>query len=116
VESFTRIVARTVAISGCGRSPGTDRSYGAGSVRSRSASSSRGRRPRNRLAVLSSLTADDLKTPPSPRPSRFDGFVANYMGDGVLVYLAYPRAHEDDAEHALHRRRRSPRYWVHIEL
>jgi hypothetical protein len=23
------------------------------------------------------------------------------MGDGVLVYLAYPRAHEDDAEHAV---------------
>jgi class 3 adenylate cyclase/ferredoxin len=30
--------------------------------------------------------------------SAFDGFVAKYMGDGVLVYLGYPRAHEDDAE------------------
>ena len=29
---------------------------------------------------------------------RFGGFVANYMGDGVLVYFGYPRAHEDDAE------------------
>jgi class 3 adenylate cyclase len=29
---------------------------------------------------------------------RFDGFVAKYMGDGVLVYFGYPRAHEDDAE------------------
>src|SRR5262249_16055719 len=32
---------------------------------------------------------------------RFDGFVAKYMGDGVLVYFGYPRAHEDDAERAL---------------
>ena len=27
---------------------------------------------------------------------RFDGFVAKYMGDGVLIYFGYPRAHEDD--------------------
>ena len=32
---------------------------------------------------------------------RFDGFVAKYMGDGVLVYFGYPRAHEDDAERAI---------------
>jgi class 3 adenylate cyclase len=31
---------------------------------------------------------------------RFDGFVAKYMGDGVLVYFGYPQAHEDDAERA----------------
>src|SRR5436309_229135 len=31
----------------------------------------------------------------------FDGFVANYMGDGVLIYFGYPRAHEDDAERAV---------------
>ncbi len=31
----------------------------------------------------------------------FDGFVAKYMGDGVLVYFGYPRAHEDDAEQAV---------------
>jgi class 3 adenylate cyclase len=31
---------------------------------------------------------------------RFGGFVAKYMGDGVLVYFGYPRAHEDDAERA----------------
>ncbi len=43
----------------------------------------------------------------------FDGFVAKYMGDGVLVYFGYPQAHEDDAERAVraglavHRRRRS---------
>jgi len=32
---------------------------------------------------------------------RYDGFVAKYMGDGVLVYFGYPRAHEDDAERAV---------------
>jgi class 3 adenylate cyclase len=32
---------------------------------------------------------------------RFDGFVARYMGDGVLAYFGYPRAHEDDAERAV---------------
>src|ERR1700732_3837717 len=31
----------------------------------------------------------------------FDGFVAKYMGDGVLVYSGYPEAHEDDAERAV---------------
>jgi len=31
---------------------------------------------------------------------RFGGFVARYMGDGVLVYFGYPEAHEDDAERA----------------
>jgi class 3 adenylate cyclase len=30
--------------------------------------------------------------------ARFDGFVAKYMGDGVLVYFGYPQAHEDDAD------------------
>src|ERR1700757_211361 len=29
---------------------------------------------------------------------RSGGFVAKYMGDGVLVYFGYPKAHEDDAE------------------
>ena len=32
---------------------------------------------------------------------RFDGFVAKYTGDGVLVYFGYPAAHEDDAERAV---------------
>ena len=32
---------------------------------------------------------------------RYGGFVAKYMGDGVLVYFGYPRAHEHDAEQAV---------------
>jgi class 3 adenylate cyclase/predicted ATPase len=32
---------------------------------------------------------------------RFAGFVAKYMGDGVLIYFGYPQAHEDDAELAV---------------
>ena len=32
---------------------------------------------------------------------RYGGFVAKYMGDGVLVYFGYPQAHEDDAERAV---------------
>ena len=33
--------------------------------------------------------------------ARFDGFVAKYMGDGVLIYFGYPQAHEDDAERSI---------------
>src|SRR6266478_1399286 len=32
--------------------------------------------------------------------ARFDGYVAKFMGDGVLIYFGYPQAHEDDAERA----------------
>jgi class 3 adenylate cyclase len=34
--------------------------------------------------------------------ARFDGHVAKYLGDGLLVYFGYPLAHEDDAERAVH--------------
>jgi class 3 adenylate cyclase/predicted ATPase len=33
---------------------------------------------------------------------QFDGLVANYIGDGVMALFGYPRAHEDDAERAIH--------------
>ena len=33
--------------------------------------------------------------------ARFEGFVARYMGDGVLAYFGYPQAHEEDAERAV---------------
>jgi class 3 adenylate cyclase/energy-coupling factor transporter ATP-binding protein EcfA2 len=32
---------------------------------------------------------------------QFDGFIARYMGDGVLAYFGYPQAHEADAERAI---------------
>ena len=32
---------------------------------------------------------------------RYQGYIARYMGDGVLAYFGYPQAHEDDAEQAV---------------
>ena len=32
---------------------------------------------------------------------RFDGYMAQYLGDGLLVYFGYPQAHEDDAQRAV---------------
>ena len=32
---------------------------------------------------------------------QYDGYIAQYLGDGVLVYFGYPRAHEDDAQRAV---------------
>jgi len=31
----------------------------------------------------------------------FDGYIAQYLGDGLLVYFGYPQAHEDDAQRAI---------------
>jgi class 3 adenylate cyclase/predicted ATPase len=33
---------------------------------------------------------------------RFDGHIAQYLGDGLLVYFGYPHAHEDDAQRAVY--------------
>ena len=33
---------------------------------------------------------------------RLDGYIAQYLGDGLLVYFGYPQAHEDDALQAMH--------------
>src|SRR5712691_8922123 len=33
---------------------------------------------------------------------RFEGHIAQYLGDGLLVYFGYPQAHEDDAQRAVH--------------
>ena len=45
------------------------------------------------ISVYQKCVADTVR--------RFGGFVAKYMGDGVLVYFRYPQAHEDDAERAV---------------
>jgi len=33
--------------------------------------------------------------------ARFEGHIAQYLGDGLLVYFGYPQAHEDDAQRAV---------------
>jgi class 3 adenylate cyclase len=33
---------------------------------------------------------------------RFDGYPAQYLGDGLLIYFGWPQAHEDDAQRAVH--------------
>ena len=52
--------------------------------------------PENLREVISSYQNAVVET-----VRRFGGFVAKYMGDGVLVYFGYPQAHEDDAERAV---------------
>src|SRR6516225_6223204 len=34
--------------------------------------------------------------------TRFDGHIAQLLGDGLLIYFGYPQAHEDDAQRAVH--------------
>jgi class 3 adenylate cyclase/tetratricopeptide (TPR) repeat protein len=59
-------------------------------------------------ALASRLDPEDLRevigayhTCVAQTIGRYDGFVAKYMGDGVLVYFGYPRADEHDAERAV---------------
>ena len=54
---------------------------------------SRSRGPSRVISAYQSCVAETVR--------RFGGFVAKYMGDGVLVYFGYPQAHEDDAERAV---------------
>src|SRR5262249_41408580 len=64
-----------------------------------------GRRMNQRIPALSArMDPEDLREVISAYQKcaaeivqRFDGFVAKYMGDGVLVCFGYPQAHEDDA-------------------
>jgi len=58
--------------------------------------------------LLASLDPNDLREVISAYQTciadvtrRFDGFIAKYMGNGVLVYFGYPEAHEDDPERAV---------------
>ena len=37
----------------------------------------------------------------APRIARFEGHIAQYLGDGLLVYFGHPLAHEDDAQRAV---------------
>jgi class 3 adenylate cyclase len=53
-------------------------------------------------ALSARMDPEDLREVISAAAERrFGGFVAKYMGDGVLVYFGYPQAHEDDAERAI---------------
>ena len=42
-----------------------------------------------------------IKRPAPRRSPRFEGHIAQYLGDGLLVYFGYPVAHEDDAQRAV---------------
>src|SRR5271165_4235090 len=59
-------------------------------------------------ALSARMDLDDLRevisayqTSVAETVRRFGGFVARYLGDGVLIYFGYPAAHEDDAERAV---------------
>ena len=59
-------------------------------------------------ALSNTLDMEDLRSVnlefqelASTAVSQFEGAVARYMGDGVMAYFGYPRAHEDDSERAV---------------
>jgi predicted ATPase/class 3 adenylate cyclase len=60
------------------------------------------------MALASHLDPEDLRTVVQAYQAtcaeviqRFDGHIAQYLGDGLLVYFGYPQAHEDDAQRAV---------------
>jgi len=62
----------------------------------------------NSTRLASQLDAEDLRevvlayqATAAEVLHRFDGYIAQYLGDGLLVYFGYPRAHEDDAQRAV---------------
>ena len=46
--------------------------------------------------------------------ARFEGHIAQYLGDGLLVYFGYPQAHEDDAQRAVRAGLGSWRPWAQL--
>src|SRR5262249_31012481 len=59
-------------------------------------------------ALASQLDPEDLRevirayqTTCAEVIQRFEGHIAQYLGDGLLVYFGYPQAHEDDAQRAV---------------
>ena len=51
------------------------------------------------------LGSNGLVVPPQQVSARvierYEGYIAQYLGDGLLVYFGYPVAHEDDAARAI---------------
>jgi class 3 adenylate cyclase len=63
----------------------------------------------NSSALSAKIDPEDLRdiireyrTTCSEVIARHDGHIAQHLGDGILVYFGYPRAHEDDARRAAH--------------
>jgi len=51
--------------------------------------------------IHASANTMPMREPQTGAVVRYDGFVAKFMGDGVLAYFGFPRAHEDDPERAV---------------